>query len=179
MKIRSQTAAALAFVGAAAQMSYITVTYESCSSVSMETMITVTMSETVNYCPTCTAKPKTTSTPTSIMTPGHTTIYTTIFSSLCSTGLVPVTHTITESCPEPTPTWTPGPSHIPDGYTVTVKTCSVGCGAKPAEVTITEKCDCVATSGTSMGPKPTATATVTPVGQISDGQGTFLASPRP
>lgn len=176
MKVRQASAAAMAVASANAQslsaypyasespVSYVTVTYDFCSSVPIETMITVTNGYTVTYCPECSKTPSAVPTP-----PGHTTVYTTEYLSLCSTGLVPVTHTITESCTEATPTWTPGPSHLPPGFTVTVKDCTVCSGAhptKPVSVTITEPCDCEATSGTSLGPLPTGT----PVQQIPDGQ---------
>lgn len=179
MKVRQVSAAAMAVAGASAQsssgadpVSYVTVTYDDCPTASIETMITVTNGVTVTYCPECSH------TTAPVETPGHTTIYTTAYLSLCSTGLVPVTHTVTESCTEATPTWTPGPSHVPQGFTVTVKDCTVCEGAhstKPVQVTITEPCDCEATSGTSLGPKPTdATPTGKPVQQISDGQGKSL-----
>lgn len=145
-------------------------------------MITVTNGITVTYCPECehsgTALPS--------KTPGHVTTYTTTYLSLCPTGTVPVTYTVTESCDEPEPTWTPGPSHIPQGYTVTVKDCTV-CHSDLSKtstipVTITEPCGCDANEGTTFVPtkkpapataKPTgepAKPTGKPVQQISDGQ---------
>lgn len=154
-------------------VTYTTVTYDSCVSEVPETMITVTNGITVTYCPECEAAgtPKPSATVS-----GHTTVYTTTYLSLCETGTVPVTYTITESCAEPTPTWTPGPSHIPQGYTVTVKDCTV-CHSdlsKPSTipVTITEPCGCDAEDGTTIMPtkKPapaTATPTGNPVQQIS------------
>src|ERR1700761_3161639 len=87
-------------------VSYTTVTYSDCPSASMETMITITNGVTVTYCPECemqTGKP------------GYTTVYTTTYKSLCPTGVVPATYTVTESCTDEKPTWTPGPSHIPQG----------------------------------------------------------------
>ncbi|KJX94404.1 hypothetical protein TI39_contig4197g00009 [Zymoseptoria brevis] len=195
MKYRSGAVAALVAVqGAYAQttsapppayesapISYTTVTYETCTSASMETMITVTNGVTVTYCPDCTSGAAPSATPT----PGHVTTYTTTYLSLCPTGTVPVTYTVTESCAEATPTWTPGPSHVPQGYTVTVKDCTV-CHSdlsKPSTipVTITEPCNCDANEGTIMPPKSNADATPTggdsnpapsgkPVQQISDGQ---------
>jgi hypothetical protein len=190
MKYRFGAAAALVAVqGAYAQtttsapaydgpVSYTTVTYDTCSTASMETMITVTNGVTVTYCPTCTGAPS------ASPSVGHVTTYTTTYLSLCPTGTVPVTYTVTESCAEATPTWTPGPSHVPQGYTVTVKDCTV-CHSdlsKPSTipVTITEPCNCEANEGTIMPPKPApADATPTgnspapsgqPVQQISDGQ---------
>ncbi|KAI5358515.1 hypothetical protein Slin15195_G109630 [Septoria linicola] len=167
MKVRSQAAAALAVAGVSAQtpsaypgddapLSYVTVTYDNCPTASIQTMITVTNGVTVTYCPEC-HHDQPTPKPTK---PGYTTVYTTTYSSVCETGLVPVTHTITETCDEPEPTWTPGPSHVPQGYTTTVKECTAcdgGHKTKPVLVTVTEPCDCEATSGTSLGPKPTPT----------------------
>ncbi|EME80217.1 uncharacterized protein MYCFIDRAFT_198503 [Pseudocercospora fijiensis CIRAD86] len=179
MKVRAQTAAALAIAGAYAQesaptydgtpavtppVSYTTVTYDDCPTSDIATMITVTNGITVTYCPECeheTPKPTT-------KKPGHTTVYTTTYLSLCPTGTVPVTYTVTESCEEETPTWTPGPSHVPQGFTVTVKECTAceGGDKTPVPVTITEPCDCDATSGTPVAPKPTGN----PIEQIPDGQ---------
>lgn len=182
MKVRQVCAAAMAVASANAQsssvdtspISYVTVTNDDCPTASIETMITVTNGVTVTYCPECSH----TTAPTPVETRGHTTIYTTAYLSLCSTGLVPVTHTITKSCTEATPTCTPGPSHVPQGFTFTVKDCTVCEGAHstaPVQVTITEPCDCEATSGTSVGPAPTGT----PVRQISDGQGKLATTPLP
>lgn len=153
---------------AAPSISYTTVTYDECPSSSMETMITVTNGITVTYCPECDLH--TTSTKPS--GPGYTTTYTTTYMSLCPTGMVPETYIITESCTEPEPTWTPGPSHIPQGFTVTEKVCHV-CDKTPTTVTMTEPCGCEAHEGTPGPPKP-APATPTPTGpvvsQIPDGQ---------
>jgi len=121
----------------------------------------VTEGITVTYCPECEmgmTKPA---------HPGYTTIYTTTYKSLCPTGLVDATYTVTESCTDAKPTWTPGPSHIPDGFTVTTKHCSV-CEEGSKTATITEPCGCEATGGSSLGPMKTPPAA--PVQQISDGQ---------
>jgi hypothetical protein len=146
-------------------VSYVTVTYEDCPNVPIETLITVTNGKTVTYCPECqhppTSVPATTSSPAK-----HTTVYTTTYMSLCPTGTVPATYTITETCDDDEPTWTPGPSYVPQGFTVTVKECTA-CDKTPVPVTITEPCDCEATSGTPVPPKPTGPV----VEQISDGQG--------
>lgn len=182
MKVKAQTvAAALAVTGVSAQtpeayvspssspapVSYTTVTYDDCPTADIATMITVTNGVTVTYCPECEHP---TTMPATTKGPGHTTVYTTTYLSLCPTGTVPVTYTVTETCEEETPTWTPGPSHVPQGFTVTVKECTV-CDTTPVPVTITEPCDCEATSGTPVGPEPTGT----PIEQISDGQSTFLS----
>lgn len=171
----AQVTSAPAYTGAP-DVTYTTITYEQCESASLETMITVTNGITVTYCPECEAAAM--SSPASAVV-GHTTVYTTTYMSLCPTGTVPATYTITESCTEATPTWTPGPSHIPQGYTVTVKDCTV-CHSDTAvsstvPVTITEPCGCEANEGTSIGPTkaastPAAVAagpTGAPVQQIS------------
>ncbi|KAK5738034.1 hypothetical protein LTR17_006277 [Elasticomyces elasticus] len=118
-----------------------------CPSLSMESMITVTNGITVTYCPECEMASS-----TSAQQPGHTTVYTTTYLSMCPTGLVPATYTVTESCSEPTPTWTPGPDHIPQGFTVTTQHCDA-C-ATPGPVTVTQPCGCEANEGT---PVPAAT----------------------
>ncbi|KAK5132452.1 hypothetical protein LTR08_009063 [Meristemomyces frigidus] len=126
---------------ASASVSYMTVTYDDCPSQSMESMITVTNGITVTYCPEC--EMMSSATPAG---PGYTTVYTTTYLSLCPTGVVPATYTVTESCTDATPTWTPGPSHIPNGFTVTTTQCTV-CDTTPTAVTITEPCGCEATNG--------------------------------
>ncbi|KAK4897537.1 hypothetical protein LTR27_004681 [Elasticomyces elasticus] len=138
----------VALVTASASTSYTTVTYSDCPSLSMESMITVTNGITVTYCPECEMASS-----TSAQQPGHTTVYTTTYLSMCPTGLVPATYTVTESCTEPTPTWTPGPDHIPQGFTVTTQHCDA-C-ATPGPVTVTQPCGCEANGGT---PVPAATA---------------------
>ncbi|KAF4553952.1 Hypothetical protein D9617_5g068270 [Elsinoe fawcettii] len=109
---------------------YVTETISDCVSETPETLVTVTQGTTITYCPKCDNTP-------------HTTVYTTVWEELCTTGkewsLTPVTHTITESCDGPEPTWSTGPGHVPPGYTVTVKDC--GKCAHPGPVTVTEKCD--------------------------------------
>ncbi|CAK3846055.1 Hypothetical predicted protein [Lecanosticta acicola] len=181
MKARTGVAAAVAVAGAAAQVpasygpgvpssapvSYTTVTVDDCPTSSLAVLITVTSGTTVTYCPEC--EHQTQPAPTG---PGYTTTYTTVYQSLCPTGLVPATYTVTESCTDDKPTFTPGPDHIPNGFTVTVKECSV-CDKTQPHVTITEPCGCEATKGTSVGPAKTP-AKPTPTGgnvqQISDGQ---------
>ncbi|KAF2221494.1 hypothetical protein BDZ85DRAFT_301707 [Elsinoe ampelina] len=123
---------------------YVTETISDCESEAPETLITVTQGTTITYCPKCDHTP-------------HTTIYTTVYESLCTTGnewsMTPVTHIITESCEGPEPTWSTGANHIPPGYTVTVKDCNK-C-ATPGPVTVTEKCGgCGATEGVVPTPAP-------------------------
>lgn len=171
MKIRQAAAAAIAATGVYAQdgysfstsgtVSYLTVTYDDCPSASMETMITVTNGVTVTYCPECEMGG-----PSATPTPGYTTIYTTTYLSLCPTGMTPVTYTVTESCTEATPTWTPGPDHIPQGYTVATKPCTV-CGEATPTVTVTEPCGCEAHEGVPV--TPTATATSGGAGRAGSG----------
>ncbi|KAK3071545.1 hypothetical protein LTR53_008412 [Teratosphaeriaceae sp. CCFEE 6253] len=136
--------------------SYTTITYSDCPSSSMETMITVTSNMTLTICPECAMA--------SSSVPGHTTVYTTVYQSLCPTGVVPATYMVTESCSEPTPTWTPGPSHIPQGFTVETMHCSV-CET-PGPVTITKPCGCEANEGV---PVSTPAATTAPASGGSPG----------
>ncbi|KAK4951944.1 hypothetical protein LTR10_009864 [Elasticomyces elasticus] len=144
--VPNPTTSSVALVTASASTSYTTVTYSDCPSLSMESMITVTNGITVTYCPECEMASSTSA------QPGHTTVYTTTYLSMCPTGLVPATYTVTESCTEPTPTWTPGPDHIPQGFTVTTQHC--GACETPGPVTVTQPCGCEANEGT---PVPAAT----------------------
>lgn len=115
--------------------SYVTVTYDDCPSQSIETLVTITAGTTVTWCPECHHDLSSSKTG-----PAHTTVYTTVYQSLCSTGLVPATYTVTEECDEPTPTWASSKAdHVPQGFTVTVKECHV-CDKTPVPVTITEPC---------------------------------------
>lgn len=191
MKIRRSAVAtaALAASGAYAQSSsvtatpstsYLTVTYSDCPSMSMENMVTITNGVTVTYCPECDmASSK----------PGYTTVYTTQYEALCPTGMTTSTYTVTESCTDSTPTWTPGPKHIPQGFTVTTQVCTQ-CAETPQTVTITQPCGCEAHEGSVVTPTATAGSSPAaapaqsapaqttaesvpsgqPVGQISDGQ---------
>ena len=148
MKAAIAATAAVAAAGAYAQQSVssVTMTVDDCSSMPMETMITVTEGTTVTYCPEC-----------DMGGPGYTTVYTTTYLSLCPTGTVPATYTVTESCTGDHPTWTPGPSHIPQGFTVTEKVCHV-CESTPTTLTITEPCGCEAHEGTPVpNPNPMPT----------------------
>jgi hypothetical protein len=162
------------YYGNGQSVSYTTVTYDDCPSASMETLITVTEGVTVTYCPECEHM-------TTPAQPGHTTVYTTTYMSLCPTGLVPQTYTITESCTEPTPTWTPGPSHVPQGFTVTKKVCTV-CGETPTTVTITEPCGCEAHEGTPVPQRPPQTPAMPTPPPECDGDdcgGSWTPSPPP
>jgi hypothetical protein len=149
--------------------SYTTVTYDDCPSQSVQSLVTMTNSIVLTYCPKCELEGSTSAPPS----PGHTTVYTTVYSSLCSTGLVPVTYTVTESCSEATPTWahTATDDHVPQGFTVTVKDCHV-CDKTPVPVTITEPCQ--GGCGKPTPPPATGAPAPTPSGdnvkQIPDGQ---------
>ena len=146
-------------------VSYTTVTVDDCPTSSYETLITVTSGVTVTWCPECDHASMTT--PTTPKGPGYTTTYTTTYLSLCPTGLVPATYTVTESCTDEQPTFAPGPSHIPNGFTVTVKECTA-CDKTQSMVTITEPCGCEATSGVPVPPKttPAAPAGPSPTGGV-------------
>ncbi|KAL9096009.1 MAG: hypothetical protein Q9165_001531 [Trypethelium subeluteriae] len=147
MKAVGFALAATAAVGASAQSSwpatapssspsptYSTIEYDDCPSSSEGSLATVTSGITVTSCPLC-ENAGSTGTPAG----PHTTVYTTVFSALCPTGLTESTYTVTESCTEATPTWSSGPGHIPQGFTTTVTKCTV-CAEKPTDVTITVPC---------------------------------------
>jgi hypothetical protein len=158
--VSSSTSSAVAVsspMTASASQSYVTVTHDDCPSSSIATMITVTGNVTVTYCPECSMAAAASSTPTV----PHTTVYTTVYQSLCPTGLVPATYTITEICTDATPSWATHSTDIPPGFTATVKSCTV-CNAEltPVPVTITEPCGCEAASGVS-APQTTPAATTT------------------
>ncbi|KAK4560939.1 hypothetical protein LTR86_004894 [Recurvomyces mirabilis] len=138
--------------------SYTTVTYDDCPSMSPATLITITAGFTVTYCPECDMMSS-----SAAALPGRTTVYTTVFQSLCPTGLVPATYTVTESCSEATPTWTPGPSHVPQDFTVTTKACTV-CGESTTAVTITEPCGCKAEHGTPIATPSGGSGSGSPAG---------------
>ncbi|KAF2858384.1 hypothetical protein K470DRAFT_272516 [Piedraia hortae CBS 480.64] len=146
MRVRrsAAAAAALAATGAYASnaaamsaitsLSYSTVILSNCpDSASKKSLITVPQGMTVTYCPDCEGRGMSSMTQGSLgpsgsasqSQPGHSTIYTTTYESLCPTGVVTTIYTVTESCPEPTPTWTPDPDDVPQNYTVTVKECTV------------------------------------------------------
>ena len=158
MKARFAAAMAVAATSVyAAQVSYTTVTVDNCPTESAETMITVTAGVTVTYCPDCHMTPG-----GGHGHPGYTTVYTTTYKSLCPTGIVDKTYTITESCTEPEPTWTPGPKHIPQGFTVTTQVCHV-CDKTPQTHTMTYPCGCEAHEGTP-GPPPSHPKPTSPAG---------------
>lgn len=125
-------------LGVAAQSpTYVTVdVYESCTDTTEGTdTITSTIVETT--CPLCTGMST-----TQEGQYAHTTVYTTVWETLCSTGLGPATYTITESCTGATPSWNSGmgqPTYIPPGYTTTVTVCTV-CEMQPT-VTMTVPCE--------------------------------------
>ena len=115
MKQTIVAAAALA-VGATAQNSTSTYTqyYNACS-----TTGTVTAPSTVTWCPPCEAAAMTS------FPGGSITTYTTIFKQVCPTDvarLEDATYTVTEPCPSTGLAL--GPSHLPQGFTVTTVSCS-------------------------------------------------------
>lgn len=149
-----KTAMALALLtsalGVAAQSPiYTTVdVYEDCTDTMQGTdTITSTIIETT--CPLCTGM--------TMAQEGqytHTTVYTTVWETMCSTGMAPATYTITESCTGATPTWNSAigqPTYIPPGYTTTVTVCTV-CEMSPT-VTMTVPCEST-TPGGLAGPVP-------------------------
>src|SRR6185436_6113566 len=77
---------------------------------------------TVTTCPACTEAPGPIT--------QHTTVYTTTFAVICPTGLSLQVYTATESCTGATPTWSSGPGYVPQGFTETVKLCTI-CGKNP------------------------------------------------
>ncbi|KAJ9655538.1 hypothetical protein H2198_005629 [Neophaeococcomyces mojaviensis] len=90
---------------------------------------------------------------TSVGTDGKTTvlgIYETVYDSMCSTGLVPATYTVTAPCPCEEP---PHPTLMPEGFETKVVPCHV-CAATggPSTVTLTQPCP--------TGPYATQTPTV-------------------
>lgn len=83
---------------------------------------------------------------TSSMGPVHTTVYTTLYDIICSTGLTQATYTVTETCTGETPVWpTPDPTYVPPGFT-TMETVCEPCHHStategPPTVTLTVPCD--------------------------------------
>jgi hypothetical protein len=126
--------------------------YESCTDTAIGTD-TVTSTVIQTTCPLCT------NTHSGSMV--HITVYTTVYQTLCSTGLTDQTYTITETCTGPTPTWpsSMGPTYMPPGFTQTVTLCTVcNSQASPTSVTITVPCgSCGKPTSSSMGPLPTYT----------------------
>jgi len=133
-------------------LQYTTVdVYESCTDTAVGTD-TITSTVVQTTCPLCTS------------TPGggmvHSTVYTTVYQSLCSTGLIDQTYTVTESCTGPTPTWpsSMGPTYMPPGFTQTVSVCTV-CNSQSSPTHVTMTIPCTNCGG---GPPPTGSPTVMP-----------------
>ncbi|GAB7349617.1 hypothetical protein MBLNU459_g0301t1 [Dothideomycetes sp. NU459] len=176
MKVEVTIALAIAAAGAAAQSSasfstltasnssvmpvVVTMTIDDCESSSMPTMITVTNGVTITYCPECemAASESATATPTI----PHTTIYTTTYMALCTTGAswytTPQEYTVTESCTEATPTWSSGTGYVPQGFTTTEMMCHK-CAETPVPMTITMPCGCDETQGAGSPPSAAASTT--------------------
>lgn len=113
--------------------SYTNMTYEDCSSMPKETMVTIINNATVTYLSEFMMA--------SSSQVGYTSVYTTTSEAFCSTGVVNSMYTVTESGTEPTITWTSSPSHIPQAFIITALECSV-CGNRTKRCTITEPCVC-------------------------------------
>ena len=190
----SSALSSLAATNTSATPVVVTMTIDDCSTSEVPTMITVTNGVTVTYCPKCelsksSAEAMATATPISDSNPAdvpHTTVYTTAYVSLCTTGsswyTTPVVYTVTESCPATaTPSWQSAPNYVPPGFTTTVVECHACAGPSataPATLTITHACDCTHT-GFYATPAPTEPPAAAPAGpdggaapvtQISDGQ---------
>lgn len=155
----------------------VTMTIDDCSSSLPPTMITVTNGVTVTYCPACEMSKS--SAAAASATPGHTTVYTTYYQSLCTTAsswyTTPVVYTVTESCTGSTPTYASAPNYVPPGFTTSVVECAMcegGSPSSPATMTITQPCDCTHTGfyASVVPTTPTSGAAPGPVSQISDGQ---------
>lgn len=151
--MRSLPLAALLAASAHAQSSTITSTIPVCPTAAS---ITITLPTTVTFCPGphCNgggSGPQITPAPvngvgmpgvnvgqyTSVGPDGKTTvlgIWETVYNSMCETGLVPATYTITAECPCEV---TPHPTVMPTGFETTVVPCSI-C-AHPT-VTLTQPC---------------------------------------
>jgi len=128
--------------------SYTTEVYEEC----FEETSTVTGTITQTYCHECDLMGSTTTKPHGAMV---TTVWTTVFSEFCPTGLQPYTVTITESCTG-TPTWAPSSSgYVPQGFTTTYVACHV-CGPTPISTVLTVPI------GSTPVPMPPASATPPP-----------------
>jgi hypothetical protein len=115
---------------------YVDLTVPCTETASSDATITATITATT--CPACST---------------HKTTYTTVYPSICSTGTVDVTYTITETCTGPTPSWHSTSGYVPPGYTVTETVCTV-CNndGSPTKVTVTEPCGACTKSPT---PPPT------------------------
>lgn len=151
--MRSLPFAALLSASAYAQSSTITSTIPVCPTAAS---VTITLPTTVTFCPGphCNgggSGPQITPPPTngvgmpgvnvgqytSVGSDGKTTvlgIWETVYDSMCESGLVPATYTITQECPCEA---TPHPTALPSGFETTVVPCSV-C-AHPT-VTLTQPC---------------------------------------
>jgi hypothetical protein len=104
MKTHLALAALASALGVAAQSPiYTTVdVYEDCTDTYQGTdTITSTIVETT--CPLCTGMSATQEGQYT-----YTTVYTTVWETMCSTGMAPATYTITESCTGTTPSWNSG-----------------------------------------------------------------------
>lgn len=119
--MKSVLATAIVSAALSAAQKYSTSIYTDCTPLPDKT-ITSYNTATITYCPECEGGPGGYK---------HTTVWTTKLYDFCPTGLSAYTVTITESCTNATPTWSPGhPNYIPQGYTTSEMTCTV-CGDTP------------------------------------------------
>lgn len=130
----------------------VTTTLDECPTDSADPgMVTVTDGVTVTWCPECEHK-------------GTTTVYTTTYLALCTSdkpySLTQHTYTVTESCDGDMGSYTRSAGYIPQDFTVTTEQCDM-C-ATPGPVTITEPCGCKATNGVPVAASATATPTGSP-----------------
>ncbi len=121
--------------------------------------ITITNTRTKTYCPTCTHD-----TMMSSSGGGFTTTYETVYQSICPTGLVDQTYTITETCSEESACSKPPATVMPSGFGTTVTVCTQ-CAAGPTTVTLTV---CTACPESMMGPAGSGMA---PSGGAAGGAG--------
>ncbi|MCJ1482943.1 hypothetical protein MMC06_003109 [Schaereria dolodes] len=172
--IASAGAVAAAAIGVSAQymadtpsvsVVYVTSYTDDCSTFTAPAYAsTVTGTVVVSYCPSCIGIPSSTPVPTS---EGIYTTYTTVFSSVCSTGLIPVTYTVTESCSSTGQTREA--SYVPQGFTTTTVTQSCEC-ENPITTAITAPIP-----GYTPGPTPSSG----PVPQTSGTLAGGVVSPGP
>lgn len=168
-----------AVLAASAQAQTVTSTIPVCPTASS---VTITLPTTVTFCPGphCNgggSGPMVTSPPsngpgmpgvhvgeyTSVGADGLTTvlgIWETVYNSLCETGLVPATYTITQPCPCDE---TPHPTALPTGFETTIVPCSI-CGPHSPTVTLTQPCPTgpYASQTPSVGQPQVAPAPVAP-----------------
>ena len=123
----------------------------------------------------------------------HTTIYTTEYEAIGSTGLVNATYTITESCTDAEPSWNTGESDMPPGFTKKETVCTV-CGSEPVTTSMVVPCssECdnsmSSMSGSDPGPltsdsmtygSSVTTTTTATVCYVTDSAGAYIPCASP